>query len=79
MAENNKRPELFYDHIEREYIFDHGWRINEDGRLQLTTKQAENEQYIGYSIRHNGQRTLMIPSVHGCCLLFEGEHFIIKD
>lgn len=79
MAENNKRPELFYDHIEREYIFGHGWQINEDGRLQLTAKQAEKEQYIGRSVRNPEQRTLMIPSIHGCVLLFEGQHFIIKD
>ncbi len=79
MAENNKRPELFYDHIERECIFDHGWRINEDGRLQLTSKQAEKYQYIGRSVHNPEQRTLMIPNIHGSCLLFEGQHFIIKD
>lgn len=75
----SNRTAIQYDAIEREYIFDKGWRINADGLLEITAKQAEKEQYIGYSIRHNGQRTLMIPSVHGCCLLFEGEHFIIKE
>ena len=67
-----------FDAIEREYIIDKGWHINADGLLVLTAKQAEKEQYIGRSIHNHEQRTLMIPSVHGCCLLFEGQHFIIQ-
>ena len=68
-----------FDAIAYEYILHKGWCINGDGLLELTAKQAEKEQYLGRSITNPDQRTLRIPSVHGCCLLFEGEHFIIKD
>ena len=74
---NNPTPR--YDAIEREYIFDKGWHINADGMLELTAKQAAKEQYIGRSIRNPAQHTLMIPSLYGCTLLFEGQHFIIVN
>ena len=68
-----------YDAVEREYIFDKGWHINDDGMLELTAKQASQELYISRSINDPTKRTLMISSTHGCTLLFEGQHFIIVN
>lgn len=68
-----------FDAVEREYIFDNGWRINADGLLELTAKQASKAPFFGRSIRNQAQHTLMIPSLYGCTLLFEGKHFIIVN
>lgn len=65
-----------FDAIEREYIFDHGWRVTEDGLLELTAAQYR-KVWVGRSLRHPELRTLQIPSLHGSCLLFEGKHFRI--
>ena len=69
-----------WDAREREYIFDHGWRIEPDNdeMLVLTQRQFDENQYTGRSIRDGNVRTLMLPSVHGCCLIFEGKHFRIE-
>lgn len=70
---------MSFDALEREYIHDKGWRINADGLLELTAKQAVNEPYLDRSIWEPERHTLMIPCTTGCALLFEGQHFIIKD
>lgn len=62
----------------REYILDRGARIESGGMIILTGKQWKREPYTGTSIRDGSVRTWMIPSVHGCCLLFEGKHFRIE-
>lgn len=67
-----------FDGIELEYITRKGWSINPDGLIEITRAQARKEPYIGHSIRNPRQRTLMISGTHGCTLLFEGRHFIIK-
>ena len=66
-----------WDAIEQEYIFDHGWKIDYDDNemLVLTKEQFRRYQYTGRSIHDANVRTLMLPSVHGCCLIFEGKHF----
>ena len=64
-----------YSNREREYFFDHGWRINADGMLTLTAKQAAKS--TDKSIRFPGKRTLMVPSDDGLVLLIEDKHFII--
>lgn len=66
-----------WDKIETDYINRRGWRVNDEGLLVLTEKQARNEPYIGRSIHNPEQRTLMIPGLRGCALNFEGQHFII--
>lgn len=73
---NNPTPR--YDAIEREYILNKGWRINADGMLELTAKQASQELYISRSINDPSRRTLMIASAHGSALLFEGTHFVVS-
>ena len=65
-----------FDEIEMNFISRKGWRVNEEGLLVLTAAQAKGAN-IGRSIRDPKQRTLMIPGLHGCTLLFEGMHFII--
>lgn len=69
-----------WDAREQEYIFDHGWRIDYDNgeMLVLTQKQFDENQYTGRSIHDESVRTLMLPSIHGCCLIFEGKHFRIE-
>lgn len=64
-----------YSNREREYFFDNGWRINADGMLTLTAKQAAKS--CSKSIRYPGKRTLMVPSDDGMVLLIEDKHFII--
>lgn len=70
---------MSFDALAQKYIQDRGWKINEDGLLQITAKQVRKEQYIGRSIHDPSQRTLMIPTLHGCTLLFEGKHFIVVN
>lgn len=65
-----------FDDIEREYIFDRGWRIAADGLLELTAADWR-KAWGGRSLRHPELRTLQIPSIHGSCLIFEGKHFRI--
>ncbi len=69
-----------WDAREQEYIFDHGWRIDYDNNetLVLTQNQFDENQYTGRSIHDPSVRTLMLPSVHGCCLIFEGKHFRVE-
>ena len=69
-----------WDAHEQECIFDHGWRIDYDNdeMLVLTQKQFNEYSYTGRSIHDKSVRTLMLPSVHGCCLIFEGKHFRIE-
>lgn len=68
-----------WDAYEKEYIFDHGWRINDSGKIELTKEQFEKNQYSGKSISDKNVKTLMLPSMHGCCLIFENKHFIIVN
>lgn len=65
-----------WDKIEMDFISRKGWRVNDDGLLVLNAAQAKSAN-IGRSIRNPKQRTLMIPGLHGCTLLFEGQHFMI--
>lgn len=67
-----------WDEIEMGYINRQGWNVNDEGLLVLTAAQARNAPHIGKSIRNSEQRTLMLPGLHGCTLIFEGVHFIIK-
>jgi hypothetical protein len=69
-----------WDSIEQHCIFDHGWQIDYDNNemLVLTKRQFNAYQYAGHSYRDPTVRTLMLPSVHGCCLIFEGKHFRIE-
>ena len=71
---------LTWDCYERECIYDHGWQIDEknNGILILTKEQFESYQYSGHSLKNPEQKTLMIPSLHGSCLIFENLHFIVK-
>ena len=68
-----------WDHIEQEFIFDHGWKINEQEKIILTRKQFNNYQYTGKSIKDNNVKTIMIPSKFGCCLIFENKHFVVME
>ena len=67
-----------WDSREQEFIFDHGWKFDSNEKLVLTKRQFDDYQYSGRSIRNENVKTLMIPSVHGCCLIFEGLHFKIE-
>lgn len=67
-----------WDSREQEYAFDMGWRFDDAEMLVLTKEQFERNQYTGRSINDDSVKTLMLPSVHGCCLIFEGKHFRIE-
>lgn len=67
-----------WDSTQREFIFDHGWNINrESGKLELTKKQFKDWCYTGKLNKEPGVKTIMLPSVHGCCLILEHKHFEI--
>ena len=67
-----------WDIREQEYIFDHGWKLDKDEMLILTKKQFEEHQYSSHSIYDGNIKTLMLPSVNGCCLIYEGKHFVVE-
>lgn len=67
-----------WDSREQEYIFDHGWKLDKDEMLILTKEQFNKYQYSGRSVQDKNVKTLMLPSVNGCCLIFEGKHFRIE-
>ena len=64
-----------WDSVEQNYIFDHGWKLDADEVITMTQKQFNAYQYTGKSL--DGRKTLIISSTHGCCLIFEGQHFRI--
>lgn len=70
---------MMWDSLEKEYIFDHGWVIGDDGRLQITKTQFKKASYTGTSINNPNIKTIMLPSVHGSCLIFEHKHFEIVE
>ena len=67
-----------WDYMEQHCIFDHGWQIDKDEMLVLTKDQFNAYSYSGHSYRDPTVRTLMIPSMNGCCLIFEGKHFRVE-
>ena len=66
-----------WDLREKEYIFDHGWTIGKDDKIRLTKSQFNKNQYTGRSLKDPSVKTLMLPSINGCCLIFEHKHFEI--
>ena len=64
-----------WDNTEQHYIFDHGWRLDAEETLILSREQFAKYQYTGRSITDSKTRTIMLPSDHGCSLIFEGKHF----
>lgn len=68
-----------WDARQTEYILDRGWKFDKDEKLILTEDQFKKDQYAGRSITNPEKRVLMLPSNHGCCLIFEGLHFIVKE
>ena len=66
-----------FDNYERQYIADRGLRLDDDGLIVLTKRQAA--RMIGRSIYRPQVRTMTIPSIHGLCLLFEGKHFRVLE
>lgn len=65
------------DKMTAAYVERRGWRVTPDGMIQLTKAQAAAEQYMGRSLRDPNKRTLMVASLYGTALLFEGRHFEI--
>lgn len=71
---------LRWSERERETILDRGWTISpEDGRIHLTKKQFDTYQYHDRSVSDSHTRTLMLPTDHGCTLIFENRHFVIDE
>lgn len=72
-----KNIQIFYDSYSLNWIFDHGIKYdNKTGHLYVTKKQFSNLAYTGKSI-HGPEKTIMLPSIHGCMLIFENKHFTI--
>lgn len=64
------------DQITKDYAEHNGWKV--DGSLiKLTKHQWNKDQYTGFSIRHPGKRTLLVPTTDGTAVLIEGIGFEI--
>lgn len=63
--------------IEREWIFDHGLGIDEEGLILIPRSKWIRLQWTGTSLRNPSLKTLVISSDFGTCLLTEGQHFRI--
>jgi hypothetical protein len=73
-----KNIQSFYDNYSLAFIFDHGFKYdNETGHLYIAKKQYNNLQYKGSSIKDHSIKTICLPSIHGMMLLFEKKHFTI--
>lgn len=67
---------LNWDSRQREFIFDHNGRIDDNGIIHFP-KSAERTIHFGDSVRYPEKRTLMLSDNFGLCLIFEGIHFVI--
>lgn len=63
--------------IEREWIYDHGFRIDDDGLILIPKSKWIRLQWTGTRLSNPSLKTLVIPSDFGTCLLTEGLHFRI--
>lgn len=61
---------------EREYFFDKGCEIDKDGIVKVPRIVWSKQIYRGVDAE-TGVKNWMIPSEHGCCLIFEHRHFEI--
>jgi len=61
----------------REYLYDHGIKIDKDGMIVVTKQQFARERFKHRSLRNPDAMAWMIPSTNGCCLILEGKHFRI--
>ena len=66
-----------WDAREREWVFDHGGRIDDNGIAHFPAIWFKDFQYTHESFRHPGKKALMISSEFGCSLIFEDLHFVI--
>ena len=66
-----------WDSYETEYILNHNGRFDEKEVIHFKETDDIINRMGKSIIRHPNKRTLVIPSVHGCCLIFEGLHFVI--
>ena len=66
-----------WDSYERDYILDHGGYFDDFGVAHFDKNNRLICEKLGHSVRYPNMRTLVIPSVHGCCLIFELMHFVI--
>lgn len=69
---------MTWDKYQKNFIFDHGGTIDESGIAHFQKSNTLIMDRLGRSIRYPFLRTLVIPSVHGTCLIFELMHFIIE-
>lgn len=63
--------------IEREWIYDHGFGIDDDGLILIPRSKWTRLQWTDTSLRNPSLKTLQIPTDFGTCLLTEGLHFRI--
>lgn len=68
-----------WDAYETEYILNHGGHFDEKEIAHFSKSNHVIMDRLTDSLRFPSIRSLMIPSVHGCCLIFEKTHFVIDD
>lgn len=70
----------YIDPRSREYLYDHGARIDDDsGMIYISKRQFDRLQYTDRSIHDHTKRTWMIPTTNGICLITEGKHFTVTE
>lgn len=67
---------MTWDTIQREYIFSHGCEIDNNGIIKIPRFVWSKQVYRGINA-DTGVKNWMIPSIRGCCLIFEHTHFEI--
>lgn len=80
-----RRPRAFVDPCTREYVYDHGGRIDEDtGMIYISRMDLPRFDFLS-SFKPSGVEipegvlTLDLPTTTGCCLIFEGQHFTVTE
>ena len=78
--EANYHPRAFIDPRMREYIYDHGGRIDDkSGMIYISRKNIETMHRVSKSLADPDRLTLDLPTTNGSCLIFEGQHFTITE
>lgn len=64
----------------KDYCMKHGFCINQDGKIELTRKQADYEKRCGYLEKSlfGPDLVWVVPSESGTVLIYEHKHFIVK-
>lgn len=67
---------LTWDNVQKRYFSTYNLKITADGIIKIPRGKWAKMQYRGVDA-NTGIHNWMIPSINGCCLIFEHSHFEI--